>query len=58
MTMIEYLDKMTTSLNSNIGAYTDFDVIEMETEMLKALTELDAYDVGVPDTAVTFVPGE
>ena len=57
-TKIEYLDKMTTSLDSNIGAYTDFDVIEMETEMLKALSELEAYDVGVPDTEVTFVPGE
>ena len=58
MTKIEYLDKMTTSLDSNIGAYTDFDVIEMEIEMLQALAELDAYDVGVPDTEVTFVPGE
>ena len=55
---IEYLDKMTTSLDSNIDAYTDFDVIEMEIDMLKALTELEAYDVGVPDTNVTFVPGE
>ena len=57
-TKIEYLDKMTTSLDSNIGAYTDFDVIEMEIEMLKALKELEAYDMGVPDTEVTFVPGE
>ena len=58
ITKIKYLDKMTTSLDSNIGAYTDFDVIEMEMEMLKALTELEAYNVGVPDTEVTFVPGE
>ena len=57
-TKIEYLEKMTTSLDSNIGAYTDFDVIEMEIEMLRALTEFEAYDVGVPDTEVTFVPGE
>ena len=55
---MEYLDKMTTSLDSNIGAYTDFDVIEMEIEMLKSLAELEAYDVGVPDTEVTSVPGE
>ena len=57
-TKIEYLDKMTTSLDSKIGAYTDFDVIEMEIEMLRDLAELEAYDVGVPDTEVTFVPGE
>ena len=57
-TKIEYLDKMTTSLDSNIEAYTDFDVIEMEIEMLKALTKLEAYNMGVPDTEVTFVPGE
>ena len=57
-TKIEYLDKMTTSLESNIGAYTDFDVIEMENEMLKALTEVESYDVEVPDTKVMYVPGE
>ena len=57
-TKIEYLDKMTTSLDSNISAYTDFDVIEMEIGMLKALSELEAYDVRVPVTEVTFAPGE
>ena len=57
-TKIEYLDKMTTSLDSNIGSYTDFDIIEMEIEMLNTLTELEAYDEGVPVTEVTFVPGE
>ena len=55
---LEYLEKMTTSLDSNIGAYTDFDVIEMEIEMLKVLSELEAYDGRVPDTEVTFVPRE
>ena len=49
---------MTKSLDGNIDAYTDFDVIEMENDMLKALTELEAYDVGVPGTEVIFVPGE
>ena len=58
ITKIEYLDKMTTSLDSNIGAYTDFYLIEMEIAMLKALAELEAYNVGVPDTETTFVPGE
>ena len=57
-TKIEYLDKMTTSLDSNIDAYTDFDVIEMEIEMLNALSELEAYNVVRFDTEVTYVPGE
>ena len=57
-TKIEYVDKMTTSLDSNIDAYTDFDMIKMEIEMLKSLTELEMYDVDVRDTEVTYVPGE
>ena len=57
-TDMEYLDKMTISLNSNIDAYSDFDVIEMETEMLRALADVEAYDVGVRDMAVTYIPGE
>ena len=57
-TKIDYLDKMTTSLDSNIGAYTDFDVIEMEIEMLKVLTELEAYNGDRSITEVKYVPGE
>ena len=57
-TKIDYLDKMTTSLDSNIGAYTDFDVIEMEIKMLKALTELEAYNGDRSITEVKYVPGE
>ena len=37
LTKIEYIEKMTTSLDSNNGAYSDYDVIEMEQEMLAAL---------------------
>ena len=44
-TKIEYLEKMTTSLDNNNGAYTDYDVIEMEEEMLKTLKEVESYDV-------------
>ena len=55
---IKYVDKMTTSLDGNIDAYTDFDVIEMELDMLKALTELEAYDMDRTVTEMTFVPGE
>ena len=57
-TKIEYLDKMTTSLDDNIDAYTDFDVIEMEIDMLKALAELEAYNVDSTVIELTFVPGK
>ena len=57
-TKIEYLDKMTTSLDSNIGAYTDYDLLEMEQEMLTALEEVEQYDVALVSSEVTFVPGE
>ena len=57
-TKIEYLDKMTTSLDGNIGAYTDYDLLEMEQEMLTALEEVEKYDVERVSSEVTFVPGQ
>ena len=57
-TKIEYLDKITTSLDGNIGAYTDYDLLEMEQEMLTALEEVEKYDVERVSSEVTFVPGE
>ena len=57
-TKIEYLDKMTTSLDSNIGAYTDYDLLEMEQEMLTALEEVEKCDVERVSSEVTFIPGE
>ena len=57
-TKIDYLDKMTTSLDGNIGAYTDYDLLEMEQEMLTALEEVEKYDVERASSEVTFVPGE
>ena len=57
-TKIEYLDKMTTSLDSNIDAYTDYDLLEMEQDMLIALEEVEKYDVERVSSEVTFVPGE
>ena len=57
-TKIEYLDKMTSSLDTNISAYSDYDVIEMEQEMLAALREIESYNVNVMATVATFVPGE
>ena len=53
---LDYLDKMTTSLDTNIAAYSDYDVIEMEQQMLRVVTEVESYDVDV--NAVTFLPGE
>ena len=53
---LDYLDKMTTSLDTNIAAYSDYDVIDMEQQMMKVVTEVESYDVDV--NAVTFVPGE
>ena len=57
-TKIEYLEKMTTSLDNNIGAYTDYDLLEMEQDMLTALEEVEKYDVALVSSRVTFVPGE
>ena len=55
---IEYLDKMTTSLDSNIGAYTDYDLLQMEQEMLTALEEVEKCDVARVSSEATLVPGE
>ena len=53
---LDYLDKMATSLDTNIAAYSDYDVIDMEEQMLRVVTEVESYDVDVD--AVTFLPGE
>ena len=58
MTKIEYLDKMTSSLDSNISAYNDYAVIEMELDMLKALREVESHNVTCAASKVEFVPGE
>ena len=42
-TKLEYVDKMTTSLDRNITTYSDFDVIEMEQDLFKAVGELESY---------------
>ena len=54
---MDYIKKMTTCLDSNIAAYNDFDLLEMEQAMLSALAEVDSFNV---DTffAVAFVPGK
>ena len=55
---IKYLEKMTTSLDINIAAYNDFDIIEMEQEMLKVVTEVESYDVNRALSAVKFIQGD
>ena len=57
-TKIEYLDKMISSLDTNIGVYADYDVIEMELNMLTALREVESLEVDRSSSAVKFVPGK
>ena len=54
----EYLDKMTESLSTKIGDYSDYDVIEMEMNMMVTLREIESCDVGLVASAVKFIPGE
>ena len=58
MTKIEYLNKMTSSLDSNISAYNDYDVIEMEQDMLSALKEVESDIASRSTSVVKFLPGE
>ena len=54
---LDYLESITISLDSNIGAYNDYYLLEMEQEMLTALQEVESYDVDRAAT-VKFVSGE
>ena len=58
LTKIEYLDKMTSSLDGNIRAYNDYDIIVMELDMLSVLREVESQDVDRSTSIVKFVPGE
>ena len=55
---IEYLEKMTTCLGSNIDAYNDHDLLEMDQTMLKTLEEVKLYDVISVLPRLKFVPGK
>ena len=55
--MIQFLEKMSTSLYSNIRAYSDFDVIEMERDMMRALEEVEEFHVDIGTSPVVFMPG-
>ena len=55
---LDYLENITVSLDSNIGAYNDFDLLEMEQEMLKTLQEVESYEVDRAVSVGKFVSGE
>ena len=55
---VEYLEKMTTRLDNNIAAYSEFDLLEMEQAMLTALKYVEPYIVNIAASAVNFAPGE
>ena len=53
-----YLEKITMSLDINIASYNDFDLLQIEQEMLNALAEAEAFDVKGAIPMVMFSPGE
>ena len=55
---LNYVEKMTTCLDSNIAAYNDFDLLEMEQGMLVALAEVESYNVDITASTLEFVPGK
>ena len=55
---LSYLEKITTSLDSNIAAYSDYDVIEMEQQMLAVMGEVESYDDELAALGAAFVQGE
>ena len=57
-TKIKYLEKITSSLENNISTYSDYDVIEMEKDMLKSLEKVESHEISFPASTINFVPGE
>ena len=55
---LDYVEKMSTCLDSNIAAYCDYDLLDMENEMLNALREVESYSVDTAASTVKFVPVE
>ena len=55
---LDYIEKMTTCLDSNIAAYNDFDLLEMEQDMMAALEEVESYDIDTTASTLAFVPGK
>ena len=57
-TKMDYVEKMTTCLDSNIAAYNDFDLLEMEMGMLTALQDVKSYVMKPCESMLKFVPGK
>ena len=55
---LAYLEKMTTSLDINIASYSDYEVIEMEQQMLEVLGKVESHDAALTASGVALVPGE
>ena len=55
---LDYVDKLTLSLDGNIASYSDYDVIEKVHEMLVTLGEVERYDANLDASVVKYVPGE
>ena len=56
--MLEYIEKMTKSLDTNINAYSDYDVIEMEQGMLTMFEKLKKDRIDTDVSSEAYVPGE
>ena len=55
---VKFIEKMASSLESNIEAYSDYDVIEMELDMLTTLEEVRSYDIGCRTSLVIIKVGD
>ena len=55
---LNYVEKMASCLESNIAAYNDFDLLEMEQGMLAALAQVESCNVDTAASTITFVPGK
>ena len=55
---LNYVEKMTTRLDSNIAAYNDFDLLEMEQAMIAALAEVESYNEDTTASTLASVPEE
>ena len=55
---LDYVEKLTTCLESSNAEYSDYDVIETDQKMLTALEEIEQCNVNRPASVVRYVPGD
>ena len=55
---LDYVEKMTTALDSNVEAYSDFDLFEMEEEMLTEVRKLWTYNSANNSKVSVYLPGK